>query len=96
VGYQAEGTRGRKLLNGEHKLMTREREIDVNLNVDYINFSAHADHEQLINFAKSVRGLKKVFIIHGEPKKSEELGEHLQKLGMDVTIPKIGEYFTLP
>lgn len=95
VGYQAEGTRGRKLLNGEHKLMTREGEIDVNLRVEYINFSAHADHEQLVGFAKSVRGLKKVFLMHGEPKKTEELAQHLQKFGMNVEIPKNGEYFTL-
>ena len=96
VGYQAEGTRGRKLLNGEKKITVRDREIEVNVGVDYINFSAHADHEQLVSFAKGVKGVKKIFLMHGEQKKSEELADHLGKIGFDVEIPKNGQYFTLP
>lgn len=79
VGYQGEGTPGRALLQG-----AKEMEIDgaaylLSLEVLQAPFSAHADHDQLIEFAKSVQGLEKVFVMHGEGSKSDELASDIEK-----------------
>ena len=51
-------------------------------------FSAHADRNDLIEFAKKVDP-KKVFLVHGEKKQIESLGEALENLGYQVEIPEV-------
>ncbi len=89
VGYQAEGTIGRTLLEGERKVMLGEEEIEVKMRVEQVRVSGHADRNELVRFIKSIRGLKSVFLVHGE--RSEEL---LDTLGeYEVFIPKNGESY---
>lgn len=92
VGYQAQGTLGRRLLEGEKEVGFAEELIRVRMDVENVSFSAHADHAQLVEFARSVKGLKKVFIIHGEGSKPKELAEDLER-DYEVVIPKNGEAF---
>ncbi len=92
VGYQAEGTLGRKLLEGEKEVGFKEELVRVRMDVENVSFSAHADHAQLVEFARSVKGLRTVFIIHGEGTKPKELAEDLEKQ-YEVIIPKNGETF---
>ncbi|MFH1447825.1 MAG: MBL fold metallo-hydrolase RNA specificity domain-containing protein [Candidatus Micrarchaeota archaeon] len=93
VGYQAEGTVGRRLLEGERKMEIDGEEIDVRLAVESISFSAHSDHQGLLQLASGVKGLKRIFLIHGEEKKREELAEDLRRY--DVVLPKNGESYKL-
>jgi len=95
VGYQAEGTLGRRLLEGERKVIIDHNEIDVKMGIEQFQFSAHADHMGLVDFVKSMKGLKKVFIIHGEESKPVELGEAIEKMGYEVVIPRNGESFEI-
>jgi hypothetical protein len=95
VGYQAEGTLGRRLLDGEEKVKINDDEIEVKMKVEQISFSAHADHAGLVDFARSIKGLRKVFIIHGEDNKPVELGKALEELEYEVVIPRNGESFEI-
>jgi uncharacterized protein len=73
VGYQAEGTPGRQLQEGVKRFKLDKYMLDVQLTVESHHLSAHADRPQLETMIKKVNGLKTVFIMHGEPRKSEDL-----------------------
>ncbi len=94
VGYQALGTLGRLIQEGEKKIKIKGQEIDVKCNVDMIGgFSAHKDSDGLVNFVEdSADTLEKVFIVLGEPKSAMYLGQKLYEYyGLDVKIPTLGE-----
>ncbi|MBW2982136.1 MBL fold metallo-hydrolase [Candidatus Woesearchaeota archaeon] len=93
VGYQAEGTLGRYLLEGAKEARMMGMVVDVNADIQKINsFSAHADYNELVRWSKGfVKKPKKIFIIHGEYKSSKALKERLNKIGFNSHIPKIGE-----
>ncbi len=93
VGYQAEGTTGRKLLNGDRSIEIDGDDVDVRLGVENISFSAHSDHQGLLQLASSVNGLKRIFLIHGEEKKRKDLAKALKKY--EVILPKNGETYKL-
>lgn len=73
VGYQAEGTRGRKLLEGTHELKIYGKYYPVNMNVEVLHsLSAHADQQELLNWLSEINTMpEKVFIVHGEKQASE-------------------------
>ncbi len=54
-------------------------------------FSAHADKNDLIDYAHHARGARNVFLIHGEPDQQEPLQKLLTKDGMSVNIPRRGD-----
>ena len=93
VGFQAEGTQGRELLNGRGYVESEGRRIDVNCDIEQAPFSGHSDHAELVALAKSVRGLKNVYIVHGEGSKSYELSEAIQShcKGVQAVVPELGE-----
>ncbi|MEM3399414.1 MAG: MBL fold metallo-hydrolase RNA specificity domain-containing protein [Candidatus Micrarchaeia archaeon] len=95
VGYQAKGTLGRKLLDGERRVIIGGDEINVNMEVVKFELSAHADRQGLVSFARSIRGLKKIFIVHGDERKPYELKESLEKYGYDVVVPANLESYTV-
>jgi metallo-beta-lactamase family protein len=69
VGFQAEGTRGRHLLNGEKTIRIHGIDVPVHAHVDSIDsMSAHADSTEILRW---LRGFKtpptRTFIVHGEP-----------------------------
>jgi metallo-beta-lactamase family protein len=89
VGYQAEGTLGRKLIEGHKKVMVEDKEIEVNAEIKSITeFSAHADQLILRNWIGDwVNGPKPssngviptVFLMHGEKNSSLTFGEEIKK-----------------
>lgn len=68
VGYQANGTLGRKLVDGAKKVRIFGEEITVKARVEMIEgFSGHADKDGLINWIhKFKQKPKNIFIVHGE------------------------------
>ena len=92
VGFQAQGTRGRALLEGTEELEIDDEKIDIRLEVDQAPFSGHADHPELVSFAKSIKGLKKVFVVHGEGQAPFELAEEIEKRckGVKAEVPELG------
>lgn len=94
VGYQAPGTPGRELLEGNKKIMYRGKEINVKMKVKRVNLSAHADRNGLINYLDSVKNLENVFIVHGEDNKRKELAQYLKKR-YEVFLPKNEEVYEI-
>lgn len=98
VGYQAPGTLGNKLVNGEKKVKIFGEEIAVNARIEYIEgYSGHADQEWLLNFIYSfIKKPKHIFLVHGEEESQEVLKEKiLGTTGIPVTIPDFGETYEL-
>ncbi len=98
VGYQAPGTLGSKLVNGEKKVKIFGEEISVNARIEYIEgYSGHADQEWLLNFIYSfVKKPKHIFLVHGEEESQNVLKEKiLETIGIPVTIPDFGETYEL-
>ncbi len=91
VGYQAEGTLGRKIQDGEKFVQIDREEHYIGMDIDAVQFSAHADHDDLVQFAKGIRGLKKIFLVHGEERKLHELMSDLKNF--EVIVPEINETF---
>jgi metallo-beta-lactamase family protein len=98
VGYQAEGTLGRQILEGNKNVNIDGFNVSIKASVnDTQAMSSHADQGQLINWLKHINGVKKVFLIHGEDgprgilsqKISEELGTK------NIFLPKMNEEVTL-
>jgi len=95
VGYQAEGTLGRKLIEGEKHITIDGKEIDIKMGVEQVALSAHADYKGLLDIVRSTKKLKRVFVIHGEGDKPHELGEAISKMGYEVILPRNGESFRI-
>jgi len=98
VGYQAEGTRGRRLLNGEKTLRMYGIDVQVKASVHYIDgLSAHADQTELLEWAGAFTTKpKRAFIVHGEPEASETLATRLRgDLGWNPIVPEYLESFEL-
>ncbi len=98
VGYQAPGTLGSKLVNGEKKVKIFGEEIAVNARIEYIEgYSGHADQEWLLNFVYSfIKKPKHIFLVHGEEESQEVLKQKISETtGIPVTIPDFGETYEL-
>lgn len=93
VGYQAEGTLGRYILEGEKTVRMMGVEVAVNAEIEKINgFSGHADADQLMRRAGGFKNPpKKTFIMHGEGKAQLALRERLEGIKFECQIPGIGD-----
>ena len=98
VGYQAPGTLGRRIVDGEKVVRIFGEEIAVNARIEYIEgYSGHADQEWLMNFVYSfITKPKHIFLVHGEPTGQEILKSKIvDEIGLPVTIPEYGQTYTL-
>ena len=98
VGYQAEGTRGRKLLEGANEIKIYGKYYDVKASIIEIEgLSAHGDQNDLLNWLSELESKpKKVFLVHGENQPMDELRIKInEKYGFDCSIPLMGQEFEL-
>ena len=98
VGYQAPGTLGRKLVDGEKNVKIFGEDITVNARIEYIEgYSGHADQEWLLNFIYSfIKKPKTIFLVHGEPDGQVILKQKIQGTAkIPVIIPEYGEEYEL-
>ncbi|HWQ35287.1 MAG TPA: MBL fold metallo-hydrolase [Blastocatellia bacterium] len=94
VGYQAEGTRGRRLQNGEREIRIHGEMIPVRAKIEVMgSLSAHADANEIMRWLREFkRPPKLTFIVHGEPEGSAALRERItNELGWQVMIPAYQE-----
>ncbi len=94
VGYQAEGTLGRRMEEGVRQIELNGKKIDINMKVEKYHLSAHADRSQLVGLIGKVGGLRNLFIVHGEESKSKQLNEAM-KHKYNSNVPKLKQEFTL-
>lgn len=94
IGFQANGTLGRKIVDGEKFAYIYGEQIKVNARIFTINsFSSHADKLILKNWLSHVSSLSNVFLIHGEKNIMEKFAEYLKEsfVNINIRIPKFGE-----
>ncbi len=93
VGYQAQGTTGRYILEGAKTVKMMGMRIAVKADIAKINsFSAHADAKELIRWVDGFEKKPvKVFITHGEERSSIALKKELEKRKLKCHIPKLKE-----
>ncbi|WP_264560439.1 MBL fold metallo-hydrolase [Flavobacterium sp. N2270] len=94
VGYQAEGTRGRKLLEGAKEIKMYGKYYEVNASVFLIEgLSAHGDQKDLLDWLSDLTEKpKKIFLVHGENMASDELRIKIQeKYNFDCVVPYLGQ-----
>ena len=98
VGFQAEGTRGRRLVDGEPTVKIHGQMVPVNARIERIeSMSAHADSTEILRWLGGFsRPPATTFVVHGEPIAMEALTESIRtNLGWDVRMPRHGEAVTL-
>lgn len=93
VGYQAEGTLGRIILEGAERVHLMGMDVAVKAKIMHIDsFSSHADAEGLERWLRTMRKRpKRVFLVHGEGSSAQALAEKLGKSGFRTHIPQLGE-----
>ncbi|HRQ41583.1 MAG TPA: MBL fold metallo-hydrolase [Chloroflexota bacterium] len=97
VGYQAQGTRGRWLLNGAKSIRIHGEEFPVRARIASLHaLSGHAGHDELLRWLGGFeRPPQQTFIVHGEPEASRALQTDLEKWSWQTTIPAREESYTL-
>lgn len=94
VGYQAEGTRGRKILDGAHEIKIYGKYYPIKLKVNIIHsLSAHGDQNDLLDWVSNIQQKpEKVFIIHGEKQAAEAFLVKLKDTyHWNATVPSLNQ-----
>jgi metallo-beta-lactamase family protein len=80
VGYQAEGTLGRRLIDGAEQVRVYGEDVAVKAKIYTVGgFSAHADRDGLLAWVKNIKNRDlKILVVHGEEKSSRSFAETLQ------------------
>ncbi len=91
IGYQAIGTLGRRIVQGEKevRILGEKRQVKAKI-VQIHGFSAHADRDELLHWLSSLKNHpKKIFVVHGEAESAKAFGDHIhEKTGWDVMVPE--------
>jgi metallo-beta-lactamase family protein len=98
VGYQAESTLGRYLVEGHRTVRIFGEEHSVRARVAKINaLSAHADRDELLTYFQAMGAPpRRAVVVHGEMPNAEALAAALRERGIpEVTIPEVGQSLTL-
>ncbi|HBI01545.1 MAG TPA: MBL fold metallo-hydrolase [Flavobacterium sp.] len=94
VGYQAEGTRGRKLLEGAKEIKFFGKYYPVEAEVVLVEgLSAHGDQQDLLNWLSELKQKpQKIFLVHGENEAADTLRTKIfDKYGFEATVPLLGQ-----
>jgi len=98
VGYQAEGTRGRQLLEGAHELKFFGKYYPVKAAIHHLeSLSAHADQAGILDWLSEIKNIpENTFLLHGEPTALQTLRVKIQDtFPWKVTVPKHQQTFEL-
>jgi metallo-beta-lactamase family protein len=89
VGYQAEGTRGRRLLDGEQTVRIHGREVPVRAHVTSVSgFSAHADWTETMRWMDGFEAPPaQTLCVHGEPRALSALQRRISARGWKASVP---------
>ncbi|MFX4261439.1 MBL fold metallo-hydrolase RNA specificity domain-containing protein [Pelotomaculum propionicicum] len=98
VGYQADGSLGRQILDGQKTVRIFGDEIAVKADIRFIeSYSAHADQAGLVEWVKNFkRPPREIFLVHGEPESSAALADLLRSQhGLKVTVAELQQVVDL-
>jgi metallo-beta-lactamase family protein len=91
VGYQAAGTTGRKILDGDSEVKIMKQMVPVRCQVEKIGgFSAHADWKGVLRWLEGLPNTPKMaFTTHGEPEAANAMAQHIRdRFGWQVIVPE--------
>lgn len=94
VGYQAEGTLGRQIIQGAKSVKIEGKEVHIRAQISEMHgLSSHADQPKLLLWLKAIEGVKKVFLVHGEDTQRNVLKQKINDdLGIkEITLPKLDQ-----
>jgi len=94
VGYQAAGTRGRRLLDGEKEIKIMKQWVPVRCHIESVDgFSAHADWKGVLRWLEGLKAPpRKVFSTHGEPASAEMMARHIRgRFGWTTEVPSLNQ-----
>ena len=98
VGFQAAGTRGRRILNGEPEVRIFGQMVPVRAHVETLeSLSAHADYHEILRWLDGFeKPPRRTFLVHGEPEAAESLRQKIAaRAGWAVEIPDYLDEFEL-
>lgn len=98
VGYQGEGTLGRELMEGKKTVTIDDQLVPVRASVNSTQaLSSHADQQQLLDWLKNIKNVKKVILTHGEDGPREALSKRIStELGIaDIAMPHLHDEISL-
>ena len=99
AGFQVDGTRGRKLIDGAQTIRMFGQDWPVRAHIEnFSKFSAHGDREDLLRWAGSLdRKPRQTFVVHGETLAAESLADALEtNLGHQAIVPGLDASIRLP
>lgn len=94
VGYQAEGTLGRALLEGQKQVIIEGASVEVAASINQTQaMSSHADQPRLLKWIENIKGLKKIFLVHGEQSERQELSAKITTIepSLQIFLPDLDE-----
>lgn len=98
AGYQAVGTLGRRLVDGEKLVKIHGEEIEVKAKIYFMDgYSAHADRDEMVRWLGTLTSQPKaIFLVHGEDDARADFAQTVQDVyGYKTVIPTWGEVFDL-
>lgn len=98
AGYQAVGTRGWRLQQGEKSIRIFGRDHRVEARIETLHgLSAHGDRDDLMAWLRSVEGTpRRAFVVHGEPEPAAALARSIgSELGWDAVVPRENRVYEL-
>ncbi len=98
VGYQAAGTTGRRILDGEREVKVLGQRVSVRCRIARIGgFSAHADWKEVLQWLEGMPAApRRTFLTHGEPPAAKAMANHIkERFGWTVEVPAYGQRFEL-
>ncbi len=91
VGFQVRGSLGRRLLEGATRVRINHRDVPVRARVKAIGaMSAHADSDHLLQWVKNIKGVKKTFVVQGDPDAANFLTQRINRAGISAVAPSLG------
>ena len=96
VGYAANGTPARSLVDGARTLKLFGQEVPVRAQIHTINgFSGHGDHGTLLKWHEGSGQSALTFLVHGEPKAAQAMQKDLELKGLKTQIPLLHQEFEI-
>ncbi|MBX3245025.1 MAG: MBL fold metallo-hydrolase [Acidobacteria bacterium] len=98
VGFQAAGTTGRRVQDGEREVKIMKQWVPVKCHVEKVEgFSAHADWKAVLQWLEGLPNEPKmIFTTHGEPEAAEAMAQHIRdRFGWNVMVPEYKQTFDL-
>jgi metallo-beta-lactamase family protein len=98
VGYQAVGTLGRRIVDGEKEVRILGQQYPVKAKVVQLHgFSAHADRDMLLRWLFALKKPPRhIFVVHGEESSARSFADFVtEKTGWQTSVPEYGDQVTL-